>query len=358
MLEFFKYITVPLIGLDISTSSVKVLELSQIDNKYVVDAYGIEFLPPGSVVEKNIRNPDLVAETVKSLLEKAKISRKLAAVAVSGSSVITRVIQIGAELNEKQIIEQIQLEADRYIPYPLEEVYYDFEIIGEYEKNPEFVNVVLAAARIETVEAKKAVVADSGLQATIIDVESLAIEKAFELVVSHLPKNDRNSNIALIDIGGTNTDLYVFNKLRNVYNRSQAFGGKHLTDEIQRRYGLSEEEAIAAQRYGGLPEDYTTEVLEPFKEAVIQQINRALQVYFSSSEDAQINYITLAGGVSMLPGLESLVQSKIGIKTFIANPFSDMQVAKGVNKNILLDDGPSMMLACGLALRSFVDEQN
>ncbi len=356
MLSLFKYTTTPLIGLDVSSSAVKILELSKKDNRYTVETYGVELLPPNSVVEKAIKEPAQISNTIRSLANRLNVSGKLVATAVSGTSVITRIIQIGAELNEKQIIEQIQLEADRYIPYPLEEVYYDFEVVGVYEKNPEFVNVSLAAARIETVSEKRTVVADAGLKATIIDVESLAIEKAFELVVKHLPKSELENNIALIDIGGTNTDLYIFNKLRAVYNRSQAFGGKHLTDEIQRRYGLSEEEAIAAQKYGGLPEDYTEEVLKPFKEAVIQQINRALQVYFSSSEEAQISYIMLAGGVAVLPGIEALVQNKIGIKTFVANPFIDMDVGKNINKNILLDEGPSLMMACGLALRSFSDE--
>jgi len=164
------------------------------------------------------------------------------------------------------------------------------------------------------------------------------------------------NNVALLDIGATNTVLYVFKNLRSIYSREQGFGSKHLTDEIQRRYGLSMEEAIAAQRYGGLPEDYITEVLEPFKETVVQQINRALQVFFSSSEETEIHYIILAGGVAILPGLEALIQSKLTIKTIIANPFADMQISPHVNKNLLTEDAPGLLIACGLALRTFENE--
>lgn len=354
--SFFKVLTTPLFGLDISSSSVKAVEISQVAGNYCVEAYGIELLPSQSVVDRNIKDAAKVATAIRQLVKRIGISRKFCAIGVAGSSVITRILQMSASLDEQFILQQIQTEADRYIPYPLEEVYYDHEVLGVYQKNPEFVDVLLAAARIDTVDLKKNTVTEAGFKTTIVDVESLAIERAFALAVNHLPKNELTHHIALIDIGSTNTDIYVFQNLRTIYNRSQAFGGKHLSDEIQRRYGLSEEEAIAAQKYGGLPEDYTTEVLEPFKETVVQQINRALQVYFSSTDEAQINFVALAGGVGMLPGLDALVQSKLGVKTFVANPFLEMQVSKNIDKNMLLDDGPSLMMACGLALRNFSDE--
>ncbi len=357
MLSFFKMLTTPLFGLDISSSSVKAVEISQIDGEYCVESYGIELLPAQSVVDRNIKDGSKVAQAIRQLLKRLDIHRKFCVIGVAGSSVITRVIQMSASLDEQGIIDEIYTEAERYVPYPLEEVYYDYEVLGVYEKNPtEFVDVLLAAARMETVDLKRGAVTQAGLKATIVDIEALAIERAFALAVNHLPKNELTHHIALIDIGGTNTEIYVFKNLRTIYNRSQAFGGKHLSDEIQRRYGLSEEEAIAAQKYGGLPEDYTTEVLEPFKETVVQQINRALQVYFSSMDEAQINFVALAGGVGMLPGLDALVQSKLGVKTFIANPFLEMQVSKKVDKNMLLEDGPTLMMACGLALRNFSDE--
>ena len=300
---------------------------------------------------------DKVATTLRQLVKRVDIHRKFVALGVSGASVIIRTIQINKEFNNSQIIEQIEIEADRYIPYPLDEVYYDFEIIGPSEKSPDLMDVLLAAARNETVDARMAVAQEAGLKATIIDIEMLAMERAFALVAEHLPTKGIGSVVALVDIGATSTVLYVFKDLHAIYSRDQAFGGKHLTNEIQRRYGLSVEEAIAAQKYGGLPEDYITEVLEPFKETIIQQISRAIQVFFSSTTDiTELHYIVLAGGVASFPGLDALVQSKLSIKSLIANPFSNMQVSEKVNKNALMEDAPGLMMACGLALRNFDNE--
>lgn len=357
LLDFFKISTTPLIGVDISSSSVKVLQLSKsTDGKYCVDAYAIELLPPQCVVDKTIKASDKVGAVLRQVVKKIGNRRKFIAMAVAGSSVVTRTIQINKEFSNEEIVEQIEIEADRYIPYPLEEVYYDFEIIGPSEKNPDLMDVLLAAARIETVDMRIAVAEEAGLKATIIDVETLAMEKAFSLIVEHLPTKGTGNVVAMIDIGATTTTLYVFKNSKIIYSRDQAFGGKHLSDEIQRRYGLSVEEAAAAQKYGGLPEDYITEVLEPFKETIVQQVSRAIQVFFSSSEESEIHYIVLVGGIAALPGLEALIQNKMAIKTMIGNPFADMQVASSLNKNALAEDAPALMMTCGLALRTFDSE--
>lgn len=356
MFDFFKVKSTPLIGVDISSSTIKILELNRVEGKYSVNTYGVELLPPQSIVEKNIQAVDKVAEVIRGLAKRIGVSQKLASLAVAGSSVITRLIQINAEYNDDQIIQQIEIEAERYIPYPLEEVYYDFQIIGPSTKHPDLMDVLLAAARVEAVDTRVAAVTEAGFKVTVVDIEALAMERAFALVVNHLPTKGIGNTIALLDIGATSTSLYVFKDLRTIYMRDEAFGGKHLTDEIQRRYGLSVEEAIAAQKYGGLPEDYNTEVLEPFKETIIQQVSRALQVFFSSSEETEIQFIVLAGGVAMLPGLDALLQNKLSIKTFIANPFADMQASSRVNKTILHEDAPGLMMACGLALRTFDNE--
>lgn len=358
MFNFFKLNSTPLVGVDISSGSIKAVELSLVEQEYVVETYGIELLPPLSVVEKNVKAVDKVTETIRKLAKRVGIKRRYAALAVAGSSVLTRVIQINAGYDDNQIIEQIELEADRYIPYPMEEVYFDFEVIGPSAKHPDLVDVLLASSRMETLDIRVAALTEAGFKTTIVDVETLAMERAFPLVAAGLPEKGQGSNIALVDIGATNTGLYVFRDGVTLYNRDQAFGGKHLTDEIQRRYSLSPEEAVVAQKYGGLPEDYTTEVLEPFKEVVVQQINRALQVFFSSSNETAIHYIVLAGGAAILPGLDVLLQNKLAIKTIVANPFSEMRVSAAVNRAALMENAPSLMIACGLALRNFNDEQN
>lgn len=342
-----------MVGIDISSSTIKVLELSLVEGKYRVETYGVELLPPQSIVEKNIKMVDKVAEAIQRVVHRVGVHRKCAVLAVAGSSVISRIIQLNAGYSDAQIVEQIEIEADRYIPYPLEEVYYDFEIIGPSVKHPDLIDVTLAACRVEALETRTAAVAEAGLTPTVVDIESLAMERAFGLIANQLPAEEVKKNIALVDIGATATSLYVFRDRQGIYNRDQVFGGKHLTDEIQKRYGLSEEEAIAAQKYGGLPEDYTTEVLEPFRETVVQQISRALQVFFSSSEETEVRYVVLAGGGAALPGLDALIQEKLSIKTLLANPFSEMLISDRVSKNRLYEDAPGLMICCGLALRNF-----
>jgi len=356
--DFLKVSSAPLMGMDISSSAIKVVELSRTKGKYVVEAFGIEMVAPQSIVERNIKEIDKVAESIHRLVKRVNVSSKCVAVAVTGSSVLTRIIQLSRSYAEVQVAEQIEVDAERYFPYPLEQMYYDFQIVGPFAKNPELADVLLAAARVDTVDTRVTAIVEAGLKPTVVDIESLAVERAFALVVNHLPEKGKGCNFALIDIGGSITTVYIFRELHIIYNREQAFGGKHLTDEIQRRYGLTPEESNIAQKHGGLPEDYITEVLNPFKETVVQQISRSLQVFLSTSEETTIDYIVLAGGVAKLPGLDTLIQSKLKIKTFLANPFLEADVSSHVNKGALFDEAPGLMVACGLALRNFDNDKN
>lgn len=350
--QFGKKKSVPVLGLDISSSSVKVLEVSKDGDSYRVESYAVTSLPPNAVVEKNINEPEVVAETIGRVLESARSKLKTAAVAVAGSSVITKVIEMDAGLTDEQMEAQISLEADQYIPYPLEEVAIDFEVVGPSERNPEQVEVLLAACRRENVDLRVDALELTGLTTKVVDVEAYALQRAFELIKPQLGLDDEQV-VAVVDIGATMTTLSVFNDGDTKYTREQLFGGKQLTEEIQRRYGLSFEEAGLAKKQGGLPDDYEQEVLHPFKEAVVQQITRSLQFFFSSSPYNDVDYIVLAGGVASMPGLSELVQEKLGTPTGVANPFSNMTVASKVNSVALGNDAPAMMIACGLAMRSF-----
>lgn len=346
----------PLLGLDISSSSVKLIELSQHNNEYRLERYAIVPLPPNCVVEKNIKQVAEVAEAIRLAVKHSGTTYNHVAVEVSGTSVISRIIQVNADYEEDEITEQIELEANRYLPYSLEEVYYDFEILGPSAKHPQLVDVLLAAAKIETVDMLLEAVQTAGLKTTIVDLESFAMERAFAFIVQQLSQDETRRNIALIDIGSTVTTLHVFQNMKSIYSRDQAFGAKQLLDEVELRYGLSSKEALASLRYGGLPEDYIKEVLEPYRETVVQQISRALQVFYSSSEETEIQYLAICGGGALITGLEEAIQNKLNIKTFIANPFASMQISPNINRTTLLEDAPSLLVGCGLALRSFDDE--
>lgn len=342
-----------LVGVDISNSSIKAMELMKDNNQYSIQAYGNVMLPPNAVVDKNIKDVKVVADALSTLLNSSKFSTQNVAVALSGASVITRVIQIDANLKENEILDQISLEADRYIPYPLEEVNLDFQILGPSKKNSQLMDVMLAAARIETIDAYLEALNMAGLKVKIVEVESFSLERAFSLITDKLPNQGVNQRIALLDIGGATTTLSVFHNQDVIYNRDQGFGGRQLTEEIQRRYSLSIKEALAAQKLGGLPEEYVTEVLEPFRETVAQQINRALEFYYSSEQHGELDYIALVGGTASIPDLDEAVYQRTTIKTIVANPISEMLIGSNVKSDLIINDGPSLMLCCGLAMRSF-----
>ncbi len=353
MLALFGKKSSAVIGLDISSTSVKLLELSHTGDRYRVDSYGVVPLPANAVVEKNLSDIEGVGDTISALIGKARPSVKHAAVAVAGSSVITKTIEMPANLSDVEMEAEIVNEADQYIPYPLDEVNLDFEVLGEVAGNPDRVEVLLAASRAENVEARVAALEIGGLVAKVVDVEAYAMERAFGLIMPQLEETGDDQMVAVIDIGATMTTLNIFNGGAAVYTREQLFGGKQLTEEIQRRYGLSVEEAGLAKKQGGLPDDYEIEVLQPFKEAVVQQVMRSLQFFFSSSQYDDVDAIVIAGGTASIDGLAELVQEKLGTATVVANPFVDMALGSRVNAEAIANDAPSLMIACGLALRSF-----
>ncbi len=352
ILSFLEKKAKPVIGLDISSTSVKLLELSRSGDRYRVESYTVKALPPNAVVEKNIADPVAVAEVIRSMVKQSKTKLKHAAVAVAGSAVITKMIDMPADLNDDAMESQIAAEADQYIPFPLEEVALDFEVQGISPRNPDQVEVLLAACRRENVEVRQQVLADSDLIAEKVDIEAYCMERAFELIAEQL-EDQEGQVVAIIDIGATMTTLSVLVDGKTVYTREQLFGGRQLTEEIQRRYGLSREEAGLAKKQGGLPDDYEMEVLTPFKDAVVQQVTRSLQFFFSASQYNDVDYIILAGGVASLEGLVGLIEEKLGTQTVVANPFARMSVSSRVNAVSLANDAPALMIVTGLAMRSF-----
>lgn len=353
MLGLFTKKANTLLGIDISSTSVKLLELSRSGNRYRVEAYAVEPLPPNAVVEKNIAELEGVGQALQRLVAKAKTGCKSAVVAVSGSAVITKMIEMDAGLSDEELENQLKIEADQYIPYPLEEVAIDFEVQGPAHRAPGRVEVLLAACRKENVEIREAALALAGLTAKVVDVEAYALERSYGLLASQLGTAHGELTVAVVDIGATMTTLSVLHNGRTIYTREQLFGGRQLTEEIQRRYGLSQEEAGLAKKQGGLPDDYDSEVLLPFKEAVVQQVSRSLQFFFAAGQFHDVDCILLAGGTASIPGLDHMIQQKIGTQTLVANPFADMALSGKVNAGALASDAPALMIACGLALRSF-----
>ena len=343
-----------LIGLDISSSAVKMVELGS-DGKtgYRVERYAIEILPRDAVADGNIVNLEATAETVRRAWKRLATSTRSAAIALPASHVITKKIIVAAGLREQELELQVESEANQYIPFALEEVNLDFQIVGPAPSSPDETEVLIAASRKEKVEDRIAVVESAGLKAVVMDVESYAALAAFDLITKQLPDEGKGQIIALVDIGANVMNLTVLRDGLQLYGREQAFGGNQLTQDIARLFGMTFEEAESEKRRNNLPDNYETEVLHPFVESMALEISRALQFFFTSTQFNQVSHIVLSGGCAVLPGADEAVASRTQINTVIANPFSDMVLSERVKAKNLLQDAPSLVVACGLALRRF-----
>lgn len=351
MLRLYRKPNKGLVGVDISSTSVKLLELSVKNGRYWVESYGLSPLMDGSVVEKNILNIENVADALERSMNIANAQSSNVALAVPTSMVIHKVIEMDLDMTDEEREVQIRMDAEQYIPFPLDEVSLDFEVLPDKLPKYNRVNVVLVATRTENVDSRVEVLELVGLNPKIADVESYALERSFEVFADTLPIGV--NLVGILDIGHTMTTLSVMQNGKIIYTREQVFGGKQLTQDVQNRYGLSYEEAGRAKKDRTLPDDFETEVLMPFLDAVVQQAARSLQFFFSSSQFNEIDHILLAGGNANIPGLSKLMQQKLGYRVTIANPFLQMGFSPQIDLKKIENDAPSLLVACGLALRSF-----
>ncbi|GAB6041178.1 pilus assembly protein PilM [Endothiovibrio diazotrophicus] len=344
----------PLLGVDISTTAVKLVELSRKGERYRVEAYAIEPLPNDTVQDDVIREVELVGEAIKRAVKRAGTRNKLAVVALPASFVITKVIPMPSNFSEDEMEGQIQLEADQYIPYPLEEVSLDFQVLGSSEKSDEMVDVLLAAARSENVEMRVASLDAAGLSAKVVDIETYAVENALSRRVAAMPDGGAGRLVALVDIGAAKTGLQVMRDGATLYTREEPFGGNVLIQEIMARYGLSFEEAARARRQGELPDDFRSELLGPFKDRLASTVYSALQTFYSNTEFNQVDQLLLSGGCATIDGIADHVASRtglVGVQVF--DPLEGMTPPAKVKEEQLRADAPSLVIACGLAMRSF-----
>jgi len=353
-LDIFKPKAPPLFGMDISSSAIKMVELAEAGkNSQRVERYAIEPLAKDSVLDGNISNLESVAETVRRAWKKLGTRTKNVALALPTAAVITKKIICPAGLREEDLELQVESEANQYIPFALDEVNLDFQVLGPAPSGEAEVEVLIAASRKEKVEDRVAVAEAAGLKALVMDVESYAMQTAFELIRQQLPNDGRDQNVAVIDLGASIMNITVLRNDQAVYAREQAFGGHQLTQDIARHYGLSPEEAESAKRSGGLPDSYETEVLRPFMENAALEIQRAMQFFFTSTQFSSIEHILLTGGTSTLQGLEDMVSSRTRVNAMVANPFANMSISPRIQLKRLISDAPALMIACGLAMRRF-----
>jgi type IV pilus assembly protein PilM len=353
-LDLFKTKAPALIGVDIASTSLKLVELSDAGKgAYKLERYAIEPLPKDVVTDGNIANLDQVSDALKRAWKRLGSRNRHVALALPAAMVITKKIIVPAGQKEEELELTVEAEANQYIPFALDEVNLDFQVLGAAPNNPEEVELLIAASRKEKVEDRVAIAEAAGLRPRVMDVESYATQEAFGLITPTLPANGRDQNIALVDIGAHVTHFYVLRNNQFLFSRDQGFGGNQLTQDIQRAFNLSPEEAESAKKNQGLPENYDSDVLQPFMETLALEITRALQFFFTSTSYNQVDQIVLAGGCALLPGLDELVAKRAGVATVVGNPFAAMQTSDRIRPRQLAQDAPLLTIATGLALRSF-----
>lgn len=351
-LNIFQSKSSAVIGLDIGSGAIKLLQLARSGGGFRVDYFAHEPLPKGVVSDGSINDTEVVSETIRRAVKRAGTKAKHCVVAVSGSSIINRTITLPASLSELEMESRIELEAGQHIPYPLDEVNIDFEVLGMAPRNAELVEVLLVASRKENIDMRRSVVEDSGLLAKVVDVEAFAVSNAYDELVSPRESVDDGQAVALLDIGSDSTSLIVTKERRLLYTREQPFGGRSLQDDIQRRYG-DEYADFDFNESASAPPGFEDEILQPFKQQIVQQISRALQFYASSSNYSAVSRLYLSGGCSGIDGLSQMVDDELGISAEVADPVAGMRIAGAVSTNQLQRYAGALMVAAGLALRGF-----
>lgn len=340
-----------ILGIDISPTSVKLIEISGRNGQRCVEGYGCMTLPPNAVDGHEIKDVDMVANCIRQLITKERMSSKFASIALPDSAVISKVLQVSDGFEEKEIEEFILMEADKYIPYPIDEINMDFELMGPSLKNPSMNDVLLVASRSENVNTRVEAVTKAGLIVKSVDVESFAIERTISLLTREISTHGKDNVVAVIDISEEYANLFVLSDMKLVYTREDEFGTKQLVNEIMNQYGVDLQEALQMKSDATRPDDYEERIVNPFVENLLLYVKRSLQFFFSTSHYGTIDHIFMAGGVSRINNLAARVQEGTDIATTIANPLQDMSLANNVNSTSLGDDAPSLLIACGLALR-------
>ena len=344
----------PLLGLDVSTSGVKLVELGRDKaGNLVLERCAIEPLERGWISDGNIEKFDEVADAIRRLVKKSGTKTRNVAMALPPSAVITKKIILPGGMTDDELEQQVETEANQYIPFPLDEVSLDFCVIGPSATSAGDVEVLIAASRREKVQDVQGLAEAAGLTPVVVDVESYASRLATSRLIENLPNQGKGLIVALFEVGSLTTSMQVMRDEEVLYDRDQAFGGAQLTQQIVRQYGFSAEEAEAKKRSGDLPEDYDTAVLRPFIDVMVQELGRALQFFFTSTPHNKVDYIMLAGGSAALPGLTAAVTQHTSFPCSLLNPFDGMEIGDGVRLKKMTREAPSYLTSCGLALRRF-----
>ena len=342
------------IGVEIGARHVHLLEFKRSGHQIEVSGYGSMPLPDQSVTDDQVNESGAVGQAIRKAMHKSGIKTNHAAIAVSGSTVITKVIDMPANFGDEEIEEQIHFDAESYIPHPIDEVYLDFRILEPNPNDPEYNRVMLAACRRETVEAYIDAVKKGGLTVDIVDLSSFALQNACHLLIDDDMAHDEQASYAVFDIRTEQTRMTVQNQGQSIHSREIALATRSLIEPLIELHGLnSESELYEKLRYGTIDADMIHDDLEEFVATAAAQIEQSLQFFSSAAAFEQtINGVIITGDIGLFPGAESVFIENLDRPLRLGNSIKKLDVSKTARKNDVEWFGPVLAVASGLAIRS------
>lgn len=345
------------IGLDIGSSSIKVMELHK-DKKDVswrLRTFGMVRLPPEAIVDGAVMNASAIVDAIKELIARHKIKARDVVSSVSGHSVIIKRINLPL-MTQEELEESIQWEAEQYIPFDVNDVNIAFQILDNRGDEAGQMEVLLVAARKELVNEYQSIIQQAGLSPAIVDVDCFALENMFTL--NYDPPE---GSVALINVGASSVNINVLNSGVTAFTRDLNIGGRQFTEEIQRSLNISHEEAELLKTGGDsrdadavVPEEIE-HILSEVSENLATEIHRSLDFHLSANPGAALGRIYLAGGASRTPGLAAAISSRVGAPTELLDPFRRIEIdERAFNPAYLGDIATQAAVVTGLAIRRLV----
>jgi type IV pilus assembly protein PilM len=342
------------IGLDIGSSSIKLVELSEGKTGYKLENLAISPLPPEAIVDGALMDSVTIIDAIRDLISTTKTKAKNIVTSVSGHSVIVKKITLPF-MTEAELEESIQWEAERYIPFDINDVNIDFQIFGSGPENPDVMDVVLVAAKKDIINDYVSVIMESGLNPVIIDIDSFALENM--LAINY--EVDKEETVAMANVGASITNINIVKNNISGFTRDIFKGGNQITEEIQRQLHIDYEEAEKIKV--GSKVDVTSQtiiqnVLKTASDSLAIEIANSLDFFQSTSTYEKINKLYLSGGGSKIKDFDIILQQQIGIPVEMINPFKKVEYKeKNFDLEYLREIGPVMAVGVGLASRKVGD---
>ncbi|HIC04250.1 MAG TPA: type IV pilus assembly protein PilM [Nitrospirales bacterium] len=353
------------VGLDIGSHAIKLVELSLHKDKYRIDKLGIAPLPPGAVVDGAIMEHAQVVDVIKELFKSKKVKTKNVAISLSGPSVVVKVLHVPL-MTEEELEEQVTLEAEQYVPFDLDEVNLDFHILRDDVVDAEgeaMMAVLLVAAKLDILEARTAVVKDAGLNPVVMDVDVFAIENMYEINYDVSPEEIT----ALVNVGASYVNINILADGGSAFTRDVLIGGNRYIEALKQELSLSDEDAVAMMK--GIPVDAVQPgaadmILESVNDEVTTEVTRSFDFFRSAmvgyamvgEEMEEIKKVVLSGGGAQIAGLAQMLSNQLGIEVEFADPFRQMDLAdKDYTPEALAELAPLAAIGVGLATRMVGD---